>query len=252
MTVDIVRHQAVAVVTINRPEARNALDPQTSAALGKALREAADDPEVGAVVLTGAGDRAFCAGMDLKAFAALGPQAAPVDGAGMLMRDRYGKPIVAAVNGPAVAGGFDLMLACDLVVAADHATFGLPEVKRGVASVGGTTRLTQRVPLAVALEIGLTGAVFDAHRALALGLVNRVVPADRVVAEALDLALAIAANAPLAVAFTRRLMHDVAGSYGKAQWEQTQGAAAGVFGSADAREGARAFAEKRPPRWTGT
>jgi len=240
---------AVPVVTINRPEARNAINAEVSSGIGRVLSQLAVDDRVRAVVLTGAGDRAFCAGMDLKA--PPGRPTGQVPGIEMLLRAQYPKPIVAAVNGAAIGGGFDLMLACDLVVAAAHATFALPEVRRGVASVGGSTRLAQRVPLAIALELTLTGEAIDAARAAALGLVNRVVPIGEELPVAIELAALVAANAPLAVAFTRRRVHEVAGSLDAAEWSQAQGHAKEVSASDDARIGAAAFAQRRPPIWTG-
>jgi enoyl-CoA hydratase len=240
---------AVPVVTINRPEARNAINAEVSSGIGSVLSQLADDERVRVVVLTGAGDRAFCAGMDLKAPPR--PAVGQAPGIEILLRDRYPKPIVAAVNGAAIGGGFDLMLACDLVVAAAHASFALPEVKRGVASVGGSTRLAQRVPLAIALELSLTGETIYAGRAAALGLVNRVVPAGEELPVAIELAALIAANAPLAVSFTRRRVHEAAGSLDAAAWSQAQEHAKEISASKDARIGAAAFAERRPPSWTG-
>jgi enoyl-CoA hydratase len=164
----------------------------------------------------------------------------------------YPKPLIAAVNGPAVAGGFELVLACDIVVAAEHATFGLPEVKRGlVAAGGGAILLPGRLPLAVALEFGLTGDAIDAARAYNLGLVNRVVPTDQVLETALALAEVIVANGPLAVRVTKQLMLEAAGGNDAALRQRANELVAPVFASVDAREGATAFAEKRPPRWTG-
>jgi enoyl-CoA hydratase len=249
MTVLVEQRDAVTVVTINRPEARNALDAETMAGIGEALTAAEHDSAVGAVVLTGAGDRAFCAGMDLRAFAAGG---AMIDksrpGLDVFTERVYPKPIVAAVNGTAVAGGFELVLACDLAVVATHARFGLPEVKRGLVAAGGGTNLPRRIPLALALELGLTGETIEAEQALRLGLVNRVVPGDQVLAEALALAGTIARNGPLAVKVTKELMVAQAGGAGR---DEIAAAAAPVFASADAKEGAIAFAEKREPRWTG-
>ena len=185
MTTDPVlraRRGAVEIVTINRPEARNAINYETSAALADAFDEIEADDDVWAVVLTGAGDKAFCAGMDLKAFAGGGGNVMGVSGgfAGITTRD-FPKALIAACNGHALAGGFEIMLACDLVVAADHATFGIPEVKRGlVAGAGGAIRLAKRISLARALELGMTGDAVDAQTVHQLGLVNRVVPASKV------------------------------------------------------------------------
>jgi enoyl-CoA hydratase len=242
---------AVLIVTLNRPERRNALDGETMAGVGRAFTDAEHDDSIAALVLTGAGDKAFCSGMDLKAFAADGtPDAGDGPGLEVLMGGHYPKPVIAAANGSAVAGGFELLLACDLAVAADHATFGIPEVKRGlVAAGGGVLLLPRRLPLAIALELGLTGEAIDAQRALAFGLVNRVVPADQVLDEALRLAEAIAANAPLAVRFTKEHMRRSAeGEEDVAAFRRGLGP---IFASADAIEGATAFAERRPPVWTG-
>ncbi|WP_322754182.1 enoyl-CoA hydratase-related protein [Frankia sp. Cas3] len=249
MTVDVRRHGAVTVLTINRPERRNALDGESIAALGEAFTAAERDAEIGALVLTGAGDRAFCSGMDLRDFAS---GAFAVDdrrpGLEVIQHRVYPKPVVAAVNGAAVAGGFELVLACDLVVAAKHATFGMPEVRRGLLAAGGGTRLPRRVPLQLALEMGLTGESIDAHRALAAGLVNRVVPAADVMDEAIRLAGAVARNAPLAVAATKTLMLAEVEGVSRAEIEAT---ARKLLDSEDAREGALAFAERREPRWVG-
>ncbi|MBL7498677.1 crotonase/enoyl-CoA hydratase family protein [Frankia sp. CNm7] len=252
MSVLVERQGAVVVVTLNRPEQRNALDGATMSGVGRALADAERDDSVAVVVLTGAGE-VFCAGMDLKAFASSGTQFAQ-DGPGLevFTQRLYPKPIIGAANGSAVAGGFELLLACDLVVAAEGARFGLPEVKRGlVAAGGGILNLPRRLPLALALELGLTGDPVDAARAHALGLVNRVVPASEVRAEALRLAERIAANAPLAVRFTKEQMRAVAGGTDADELGRFNKSIGPIFQSADAREGAIAFAERRPPVWTG-
>jgi enoyl-CoA hydratase len=249
MTVLVEQRDAVTVVTISRPEVRNALDAETMAGIGEALVAAEQDGDVRAVVLTGAGDRAFCAGMDLRAFAAGGPtvdESRP--GLEVFTERVFPKPIIAAVNGAAVAGGFELMLACDLAVAADHARFGLPEVKRGLVAAGGGTNLPRRIPLALAMELALTGETVDAARARQLGLVNRVVPGAEVLTEALALAATIARNGPMALRVTKELLVGQARGASRAE---IAAAAAPVFASADAKEGAVAFAEKREPRWTG-
>ncbi|MFF3371785.1 enoyl-CoA hydratase-related protein [Streptomyces sp. NPDC002680] len=228
----------VLVATMNRPEARNALNPELLQDLSAVLKEADADPAVRAIVLTGAGP-AFCAGMDLKAFA----RGARFDGLSWFYRDGVATPVVAALNGSAVAGGFELALACDLVVAADNASLGIAEVKRGLFAAGGATTLADRIPLAVALEMGLTGELITAVRAREIGLVNRVVPADAVRAEALSLAERIAENGPLGVTMTKKLMRE-------RRWAEPAEIES-VFRSADATEGARAFAERRTPTWTG-
>jgi enoyl-CoA hydratase len=228
----------VLVVTLNRPEARNALSPELIDGLSAVLRSADADPEVRVIVLAGAGP-VFCAGLDLKAFTRGGR----FDGLVWFYREGVATPVIAAVNGPALAGGFELMLACDLVVAAQDATFGIPEVKRGLFAAGGGTTLPDRVPAAVALEMGLTGEPVTAVRARDVGLVNRVVPTDQVLPEALVLAQQIAANAPLGVAVTKKLMRE-------RRWGEPAEVQQ-IFRSADAAEGARAFAERRPPEWMG-
>lgn len=248
MLVERERIGAVEVLTLNRPEARNALSPELMAEMGVALQECLDDVDARVVVLTGAGEKAFCAGMDLKAFGEGKDPGKLSPAFGALMSGTYPKPIVAAVNGAAVGGGFELVLNCDLVVAADHARFGLPEVKRGLYAAGGGTVLSTRIPMALALEIGLTGEYIDAARAKHLGLVNRVAPADELRTVALELAETIAANGPLGVQLTKKLMRRAAAAPdAMASPDEMQS----VFGSADAREGAAAFMEKREPRWTG-
>jgi enoyl-CoA hydratase/carnithine racemase len=248
------RRGRVEVLTINRPDARNAVDAAVSVGLGTALDELADDADVSVVVLTGSGDKAFSAGMDLKAFAAGdGPAVLGAPGGfGGVTRRTFPKPLVAAVNGSALAGGFEIVLACDLVVAADHATFGIPEAKRGlIAAAGGLVRLPKRLPLAVALELALTGDPVDAGRALALGLVNRVVPSDRLLDETMALAGRIAENAPLSVRYSKDVICRAATVPEDDGWALSDAAMAVVFSSADAMEGPIAFAEKRPPNWQG-
>jgi enoyl-CoA hydratase/carnithine racemase len=248
------RRNHVEILTINRPEARNAINGEVSHAMADALDELETDDQCFVVILTGSGDKAFSAGMDLKAFASgeggsiLG---APGGFAGLVHR-QFSKPIIAAVNGAALAGGCEIMLACDLVVAADHATFGIPEVKRGLlAGAGALVRLPKRLPLAVALELALTGEPISAEQARALGLVNRVVPAALLMAEALALAELIADNAPLAVRWTKKVVMGTATLGDEQSWALNDEAVGVVFTSADAMEGPVAFAEKRPPRWQG-
>lgn len=248
MSLDISLRGHVMVVTINRPAQRNALDPDTINAIGQTFTDAETDDAVRCLVLTGAGDRAFCAGMDLKAFAKGAIAQSKNPGLSVLTRRIYPKPILAAINGTAVAGGFELMMACDIVVAADHAMFGIAEAKRGLIASGGGTRLPRRIPIAIALELGLTGNLIDARRAYELGLVNRVVPTERLMDETMTLAMNIADNGPLAVRVTKRLMRE---EIGVGEWDHIRAVAEPVFASADAREGASAFAEKRAPVWKG-
>jgi len=250
----IERHGNVVVLRLNRPEARNALTPALVGALGLALVEADADPEVRAVVLTGTGTKAFCAGMDLRAFAG-GDQMAGGDDPGMagflrFVQGEIATPIVGAANGAAVAGGLELLLGCDVVVASTDARFGLPEVQRGLFAAGGGTFIGQRIPLAVALEMALTGNLIDAGRAYQLGLVNALVPPTDVLDAARAMADRIAANGPLGVAASKELVRLAASDAGRARerlaaWQKI------VFSSEDAQEGARAFVEKRPPVWTG-
>lgn len=256
MAISIDNHGAVRVVVIDRPERRNALDPETSAAFGRAVAEAAEDDDVRVLVLTGAGDRAFCSGMDLKAFRDLPPGAVSGGGGGGFGPDAitehvYPKPVIAAVNGAAVGGGLGLALACDLLVAAEHATFGLPEVQRGLVGTGAGARTVLRLPPAIAMELLLTGEPIDARQALALGLVNRVVPAAELVDTALALAERIAANGPLAVRLSKALAYEVRQLGPGLDMARLRELTAPAIRSEDAREGAAAFAEKRPPRFTG-
>ncbi|WP_261575388.1 enoyl-CoA hydratase-related protein [Frankia gtarii] len=248
MSVDVERRGPVTIVTINRPKAANSLDGPTMSGIGYAFQAAEADPEVRAVVLTAAGDRIFCAGMDLKAFLAEGGLDVPGPGLDIFTRRVFPKPVIGAINGAAVGGGFELALACDLLVASDTAKFGLPEVSRGLIAAGGGTRLAQRIPLALALELGLTGALVSADRVREMGLVNRVVPAADVLDTALELAGQIAANGPLAVSVTKKLIVE---ELPVGDWDTIAETVAPVFASEDAREGARAFAEKRTPNWVG-
>jgi enoyl-CoA hydratase/carnithine racemase len=243
-------------LTLNRPEAGNSLNPGLMDELGVALQDILDDVDARAVVLTGAGDRIFCAGMDLSALgdwndAGSGPGDRP--GARALadfMAGNYPKPLIAAVNGAAVGGGLELVMACDLVVAADKARFGLPEVKRGLYAAGGGTVLATRIPQALALELGLTGRLIDAGRAERFGLVNQVVTAAALMETAIGLADEVAANGPLAVQLTKRLMR-AAVSSGHAAGLATPEESASIFRSEDAREGAAAFMEKRSAVFVG-
>ena len=248
------RRDYVEILRIDRPEAKNAVNDVVATELEAALDDIEEDRAVRVVVLTGTGDT-FSAGADLKLVA---------DGrvrdlttqrggfAGFVERD-FPKPVIAAVNGTAVAGGFELALACDLIVAASGAKFGLFEVKRGlIAAGGGLIRLPRRVPLALAMEIALVGTTIDAERAFSIGLVNRVVPAADVVDTSVGLAAEIAANSPLAVRLSRTLVRE-AGDLTEAEgWKRTAELSREIGASPDSREGARAFAEKRAPVWEST
>lgn len=253
MTLQRERRGHVEIVTLNRPEVRNAFNAELAAALYDCFTEVDSDDDVRVVVLTGAGDKSFSAGADLKALS----QGDPTDsGRGISLvhvcRRGLNKPLIAAVNGTCLAGGLELALACDLIVAVEQAAFGLPEAKRGMlAGAGGVSRVCQRIGLAPALEIVLTGDSIDARRAYELGLINRVVPREALLDTAIELAERIAANAPLAVQRGKKLAHDVIGASESETWERNDEARKFIMGTEDAREGPLAFAEKRPPVWKG-
>ncbi|WP_283161949.1 crotonase/enoyl-CoA hydratase family protein [Pseudonocardia sp. Ae707_Ps1] len=251
------RRGAVALITLNRPRSMNAVNADLARAAGDALAEFTADPTLRAAVITGAG-RAFCAGADLKELAAGRPvhdAAHPERGFAGIVRHFVDKPLIAAVNGFALGGGTEIMLACDLAVLADHATLGLPEVTRGlVAAAGGLLRLHRQMPPKLAFEAVFTGDPIDAATAKHHGLVNRVVPAERVLDEALDLADRIADNAPMAVRASKRIMsRSTTGSdWDDEVWAMNESEFAAVRRSNDAREGATAFAQKRRPQWDGS
>ncbi len=245
------RRGHVEILTINRPEARNAINRATAIALSEALDDCASDDDVWAVVLTGSGDKAFSAGMDLKAFAQ-GEFPATEHGFGGITNRVFAKPLIAAANGAALAGGFEMLISCDLVVAADHARFGIPEAQRGlVAGAGGLIRLAKLIPRAVAYEMALTADPIDAERAYELGLVNRVVPTEQVLDAAVALAERICQNAPLAVRTSKDVMYRSLEMSEEEAWAMNNEAFGMIGRSADALEGAIAFAEKRTPQWTG-
>ncbi|RFC70086.1 crotonase/enoyl-CoA hydratase family protein [Streptomyces sp. AcE210] len=239
----------IAVVTINRPEARNAVDRAVADAVAEAIDEldARDDLVVG--VITGAGGT-FCAGADLKALAAGERSGIPGRGFCGITETPPAKPLIAAVEGYALGGGTELALACDMVVAARTAKFGLPETKRGlVAAGGGLVRLPRKIPYNIAMQYALTGAFLGAERAHDLGLVNELTAQGEALTGALTLAKEIAANGPLAVRASKQIVVESADWTADEAWERNTAACAPVFASADAKEGARAFAEKRAPVW---
>ncbi|GAB2631137.1 crotonase/enoyl-CoA hydratase family protein [Prescottella soli] len=250
------RRGAVAIITLNRPRALNAVNAALSTAVGNLLEQADADDAVRVIVLTGAG-RAFCAGADLKALgsgASLDAEGHPEWGFAGFVQHWVGKPTIAAVNGFALGGGTELVLAADLAVVDEQAQLGLPEVKRGLfAAAGGVIRLQQQIPRKVALELALTGEPITAVDGLKLGLVNRVAPAGTALEVALELAESIAANAPLSVRESKAMIHRTAAlsDWEQDVWEQNAKAMAVVFTSEDAQEGPKAFAEKRPPVWAG-
>lgn len=245
------RHGGVLVVTLHRPAVRNAVDTATARALAGAMDELDGSDDLVAGVLTGAGGT-FCAGMDLKAF--LAGERPSVDGRGFagIVERPPDKPLVAAVEGYAVAGGFEIVLACDLIVAAEDASFGLPEVRRGlVAAGGGLLRLPARVPYHRAMEWALLGETFPASQAFDAGLVNRLTPPGGALPAAIELAEAISRNGPLAVRATKAIVSQSRDWPAAEAFDRQRRIAEPVRSSEDAREGARAFAEKRPPVWRG-
>ena len=257
------RRGNVLLVRINRPEQRNAMNGAVMAGIGRAMLSADADPEIRAVVLTGTGDKAFCAGMDLKAFASGGLGSGADDEEAMAAFGLFtggaatggdsacSKPVIAAAQATAVAGGLELVLACDLAVVAENAKLGLPEVKRGLFAAGGGMYLARRIPLAKALELTMTGDPITPAQALSLGLINAVAPAEEVVEVAIALANRIAENGPLGVQASKKLVR-AAAFEPLADVRQAHGEAVGkVFNSQDAKEGATAFAERRAPKWTG-
>jgi enoyl-CoA hydratase/carnithine racemase len=247
------REGAISVITINRPEKRNAIDAEASARLNSAILEIESDASVAVTILTGAGD-VFCAGADLKALTdgqLAAVNEAPPGGFGGLARARRRKPIIAAVNGHALAGGFELVLACDLAVALESAEFGLPEVTLGIIpGAGGLVRLPRQIPPKRALELILTGSRLPAREAFVLGLVNRLAgDRDEVMSEAFALGQAICVNAPVAVRAALMASQATIDSGTEAGWRATDAAWRDVLASDDAVEGPRAFVEKRAPRW---
>lgn len=245
------RRDGVQLITINRPWARNAIDREAAEGIAAALDELDGDDELRVGVITGAGGT-FSAGMDLKAFVRGERPHVEGRGAGGIVQRPARKPLIAAVEGYAVALGFEIVLACDLVVAARDARFGLPEVKRSLVAVaGGLIRLPRRVPYHLAMELALTGEFIDGGRAEQLGLVNRVTEPGHAVDEALELAAMINRNGPLAVAASKRIVADSRDWSEEEAWTRQGEIAGPVFTSQDAREGATAFAEKREPQWKG-
>lgn len=258
-TVLVEVHEHTMLVTLNRPDARNAVNNALTTGVGEALDHAEATPEIYVVIITGAGDKSFCAGADLKE-AATGKLMQGDDrfarwGFAGYVAHAISKPTIAAVNGFALGGGTEIVLASDLAVAVDTASFGLPEVKRGIfAGAGGAFRLARQIPDKIAMEHLLTGLPMPAQRALELGLVNRVVGADQLLPAAFELADAICENAPLSVQVSKRIARGITDGRIPGEdddWARTQAETGFLMSSADAAEGMRAFAEKRAPKWTG-
>jgi enoyl-CoA hydratase/carnithine racemase len=245
------RRDGVLLITLNRPQARNAVNSALAHGLAAATDELDDDAELKVGVLTGAGG-SFCAGMDLKAFVA--GESPHVEGrgfAGIAQRPPR-KPLIAAIEGYALAGGLEVALSCDVIVAARDARLGIPEAKRGlIAAAGALIRLPRRIPYHLAMELALTGDPIGAERAHAVGLVNRLAEPGSAVDAALELAQTIAGNGPLAIDASKRIVSAAQDWTEEQAWREQAEIAASILGSEDAREGATAFAEKRAPVWKG-
>jgi len=241
----------VLLITLNRPEVRNAVNLAVAEGVAAALERLDGEPELQVGILTGAGG-AFCAGMDLKAFVT--GERPWVEGRGFagIVEAPPRKPLIAAIEGFAVAGGFEIALACDLVVAARDARLGIPEVKRSLVAAGGALlHLPKRIPYHLAMELALTGDPIDAARGYEIGVVNRVAEPGEAVAVARELAAGIARNGPLALDASKRIVRSTLDWSEEEAWRRQGEIAGPVFGSEDAREGATAFAEKRAPVWRG-
>jgi len=249
--VRVEKSDGVMIVTIDRPEAKNAVNKPVALGIAAAMDELDESSDLSCAVLTGAGGT-FCSGMDLKAFLTGELPRLPGRGFAGLVEKPPRKPLIAAVEGFALAGGFELLLACDLVVAARGAKLGIPEVKRGlVAGAGGLMRLPRTVPRAIAMEWILTGDFITAQRAYEVGLINRVVEDGRALESALELARAIAKNGPLAVATSKQVIIESVDWAADEMWAKQAPIVGPVFTSEDAKEGAAAFAQKRVPQWKG-
>ncbi len=245
------RRDNVLLITLNRPQVRNAVNRELANGVAAALDELDGDDALAIAVLTGAGG-GFCAGMDLKAFAAGETPWHETRGFAGIVQQPPAKPIIAAVEGFAVAGGLEVALACDLLVASAGAKLGIPEVKRSLVAAGGALRrLPRKLPYGVAMELALTGDPISAERGLELGLVNRVAESGGAVDVALELAGAIAKNGPLALAATKTILEAQWGWSDEEFWARQGELSGPVFVSEDAREGAIAFSEKRDPVWKG-
>ncbi len=241
----------VMTITINRPKAKNAVNLEVAKGVTAALEELDSNDDIRVAILTGAGGT-FCAGMDLKAFVTGEMPVIPGRGFGGLAEKSPAKPLIAAVEGYALAGGLELMISCDLIVAAEDAQFGITEVKRGlVAGAGGLMKLPRQIPPRLAMEMALLGDFSDAQRALDMGLINRVVPSGTAVEGAKELATKIAANGPLAVRVSKQVMTEQEDWSTEEMWAKQGELVNPVFVSEDAIEGATAFAEKRAPQWKG-
>jgi enoyl-CoA hydratase len=241
----------VMTVTINRPDAKNAANKAVAVGIAAAMDELDGNDDIRVAILTGAGGT-FCSGMDLKAFVSGETPTVEGRGFGGLTEAPPRKPLIAAVEGYALAGGLELMISCDLIVASEAAKFGIPEVKRGLAAAaGGLVRLPRQIPSRLAMELALTGDFIDAGRAYEIGLINRVVEAGTALEAARSLAATICANGPLAVRVSKQVVTDSADWDSTECWKKQTDLVMPIFTSEDAIEGATAFAEKRAPNWKG-
>ena len=241
----------IMTVTLNRPEAKNAANRALAEGVAAAMDQLDESDDIQVAILTGAGNT-FCAGMDLKAF--VSGETPQIEGRGFAGLTEKGprKPLIAAVEGYALAGGLELAISCDLIVTADNAKFGIPETKRGLAAAaGGLMKLPRQIPPRIAMELALTGEFIDAARAADLGLVNQVVPAGTALDAAKELAAKIVANGPLAVAVSKQVILESIDWTAEDMWKKQGALVMPVFVSVDAREGANAFDEKRAPNWKG-
>ena len=241
----------VMTITLNRPKAKNAVNKAVAEGVSAAIDELESNSELRVAIITGAGGT-FCSGMDLKAF--ITGELPVVEGRGFagLVEYTVKKPVIAAVEGYALAGGFEVAISCDLIVAADDAKFGIPEVKRGLAAAGGgLIKLPKQIPSRIAMELALTGDFVDSQRAYDLGLINQVVPSGTALEAAKALAARIVANGPLAVAVSKQVILQSEDWSAEEMWQKQQELVLPVFGSEDAIEGSIAFAEKRAPNWKG-
>lgn len=241
----------VMTITMNRPEAKNAMNKNMAELIAAAMDELDSNYDLRVAVLTGAGGT-FCSGMDLKGFLKGETPSVKGRGFGGITETPPQKPLIAAIEGYALAGGFELAITCDLIIAADTSKFGVPEVKRGlVAGAGGLIKLPDQVPPRLAMELALTGDFISAQRAYDIGLINGIVEQGKAMEGALELAASIAANGPLAVATSKKIIKEYATWPHEDRWTKQGALMADVFASEDAREGASAFAEKRAPNWKG-
>jgi len=241
----------IMTVTLNRPEAKNAANKAVAVGIAAAMDKLDSDDSIRVAILTGAGGT-FCAGMDLKAF--VSGEMPFVEGRGFagLTESTPRKPLIAAVEGYALAGGLELAIACDLIVTAENAKFGIPEAKRGLAAAaGGLMRLPRQIPPRIAMELAVIGDFITAQRAYELGLVNQIVPAGAALDAAKEMAARVAANGPLAIAVSKKVILESADWSADEMWQKQAELVTPIFSSEDAMEGSIAFAEKRAPNWKG-